>query len=134
MNLVYYLKLYTLTFVVFLGIDLVWLIKIAPSFYKSNIGHLMAEKPNLMAAAIFYIFNIVGILVFAVIPGLKANSHKTALVLGALYGALSYATYDLTNLATLRNWPLKVTIVDIAWGAFLTGIVSVICYFLGSKL
>lgn len=134
MDYLYYIKLYIITFIVFLGIDYIWLTKIAPNFYKNNIGHLLAEKPNLLAAGLFYLFNIVGILVFCVIPGLKENSYKTSLILGTLYGALTYATYDLTNLATLRDWPVKVVIVDITWGAVLTGTVATICYFLGSKL
>lgn len=134
MNFIFYIKLYFATFLVFLGIDAVWLGKIAPTFYKNNIGHLMAEKPNLLAAGIFYILNIIGILVFAVVPSLRNNSLKSAALLGAFYGVVTYATYDLTNLATLRDWPLKVTIVDIIWGTALSCAVSVAGYYIGSKL
>ena len=134
MNFLFYIKLYFSTFLVFLGVDAVWLGKIAPTFYKNNIGHLMAEKPNLLAAGIFYILNIVGILVFAVVPSLRNNSMKSAALLGAFYGTVTYATYDLTNLATLRDWPLKVTIVDILWGTALSCIVSVAGYYIGNKL
>ncbi|MFC1622121.1 DUF2177 family protein [Patescibacteria group bacterium] len=130
----YYIKLYLLTFLAFLGIDAVWLAKIAPDFYKSNIGHLMADKPNLVPAGIFYLLNIFGILIFAVLPALKDNSPKTALVYGALYGFFTYATYDLTNFATLKNWPAKVVYVDIIWGIFLTATVSVVSYYVGLKL
>lgn len=128
------LKLYFSTFFVFLGIDFVWLSKIAPTFYKNNIGHLMSDKPNLLPAGLFYILNIFGILIFAVNPALEQNSPKTSLILGALYGLVTYATYDLTNYATLRNWPLKVVLVDITWGIILSASVSLISYYIGTKL
>jgi uncharacterized membrane protein len=134
MNLFLSLKLYFSTFFIFLGIDAIWLTKVAPTFYKNNIGHLMADKPNLLPAALFYILNIFGILVFSVIPALNNNSPKTAVLLGALYGLVTYATYDLTNYATLRGWPLKVVLVDIIWGIVLSASVSLISYFLGTKL
>jgi uncharacterized membrane protein len=133
MNVLYYIKLYILTFIVFLGIDFVWLAKIAPNFYKSNIGHLLAEKPNLFAGFLFYVLNIVGILVFCVVPALRQNSAKTALLFGALYGIMTYATYDLTNFATLRGWPVKVVVVDILWGMVLTSVVSLVSYHLISR-
>ena len=133
MNLLLNIKLYLLTFVVFLGIDAVWLAKVAPNFYKTNIGHLMTEKPNLTAAGIFYFINIFGILIFALIPALNKNSLSTAFLLGALYGLVTYATYDLTNLATLRDWPLKVTLVDITWGTFLSSVTAGVGFLLAKK-
>ena len=133
MNFLYYIKIYFVSLVVFLGIDLVWLTKIAPEFYKNNIGHLLADKPNLFSAAVFYIINILGIIIFAVVPSLNKNSAQSALLLGALYGLVTYATYDLTNYATLRNWPLKVVFVDIAWGMTLSALVSLITYLISSK-
>lgn len=134
MNIILFIKLYLSTFIVFLGIDAIWLTKIAPTFYKNNIGHLMSDKPNLIPALVFYILNIIGILVFAVIPALNNNSPKTAILLGSLYGLVTYATYDLTNYATLKGWPLKVVLVDLAWGIILSTTVSVISYYIGSKL
>ena len=131
MNIYYLIKLYVGTFAVFLGIDAIWLAKIAPGFYKSNIGHLLAEKPNLAAAGIFYLLNIVGILLFAVIPAVNNGSAKAALINGALYGLFTYATYDLTNLATLKDWPLKVTLVDILWGMALSALVSISGFYIG---
>jgi len=131
MNVFLLIKLYISTFLVFLGIDAIWLTKIAPTFYKNNIGHLMADKPNLLPVALFYIINIFGILVFAVFPALNNNSPKTAVLLGALYGLVTYATYDLTNYATLREWPIKVVLVDIAWGIILSATVSFIAYQIG---
>lgn len=133
MNIIFYIKTYILTLIIFLGIDAVWLTKVAPTFYKTNIGHLMADKPNLLYAGIFYLINIVGILAFAVIPALNKNSFITAVGFGALYGLVTYATYDLTNLATLRDWPLKVTLIDILWGIVLSTLTAGISYFLAVK-
>lgn len=133
MNLLFNLKVYLLTFIVFLGIDAVWLAKIAPNFYKTNIGHLMAEKPNLIAAGVFYIINIFGIVLFAINPALQKNSTASAFIYGALYGLATYATYDLTNLATLKDWPLKVTVVDIIWGMFLTSLTAGVGFILTKK-
>ncbi len=130
MSTIFHIKLYFLAFIVFLGIDSVWL---APNFYKTNIGHLMAEKPNLIAAGIFYLINIFGIIFFAVIPSLNKNSPAAAFLTGALYGLVTYATYDLTNLATLKNWPLKVTLVDIIWGMFLSSLTAGLTFLLAKK-
>ncbi|MBD3366321.1 DUF2177 family protein [candidate division WWE3 bacterium] len=129
----YYIKLHFLTFLVFLGIDAVWLIKIAPKFYQKHIGHLLADKPNLIPALVFYLLNIIGILIFAVNPALKESSVKKAVIFGALYGFFTYATYDLTNLATLKGWPLKVTVVDICWGTFLSAVVALAGFYIGRK-
>lgn len=134
MSFPFYLKIYILTLLTFLGIDSIWLTKVAPNFYKSNIGHLMSEKPNLLAAGVFYILNIFGIVIFAVLPALKEGSPKTALIYGALYGLFTYATYDLTNLATLKDWPAKVVYVDIIWGILLTATVSIVSYYIGLKI
>jgi uncharacterized membrane protein len=125
---------FIVTFIVFLGIDAVWLGVIAKNLYAKTIGHLMADKPNLLAALIFYLLYCVGIVVFAINPALKEKSYITAIQLGAFLGCIAYATYDLTNLATLKNWPLHVTIIDIIWGTFLTGSVSVISYLILNKI
>lgn len=133
MPIIFYIKLYITTFLVFLGIDFVWLAKIAPSFYKSNIGHLMADKPNLGAAAAFYVMNIFGLIIFAISPGLAENSAQKAAIMGALYGFATYATYDLTNYATLKDWPLKVVVVDIIWGTVLSAAVAFVSYQIATK-
>lgn len=124
---------YIVTFLVFLGIDAIWLGLIAKNFYSKTIGHLMADKPNLLAALIFYLFYVFGIIVFAINPALKEKNPMVALQLGALLGIIAYATYDLTNLATLKNWPLHVTVIDIIWGTFLTGSVSLVSYLILKK-
>lgn len=113
---------YLITAVVFLGIDYVWLTQVAQRFYSGRIGHLMAEQPNLAAAGGFYVIYVVGILVFAVVPALKAESFGHAVLYGALFGFFTYATYDMTNFATLKNWPAMVVVVDVAWGVVLSGV------------
>lgn len=94
----------------------------------------MADKPNLLAAFVFYALNIIGIIVFAVSPGLEKSSLQTTLMYGALYGLLTYATYDLTNLATLRDWPLSVTIIDLIWGTVLSATVAGAGYLIATKV
>lgn len=118
------LKLYGIGFLVFLGIDAIWLGLVAKQFYGKYLGHLLSPTPNFVAAGIFYLLFIVGILVFAVIPGLKQQSISQAILLGALFGLITYATYDLTNLATLKNWPVLVTAVDLIWGTVLSASVA----------
>ncbi len=125
-----YIYLYLLTVPAFFIIDMIWLGFVANKFYQSQLAHLLGPV-NWPAAIIFYLIYIVGIIIFAVVPGLEAGSWKKALVLGALFGFFCYATYDLTNLATLRDWPLSVAIVDMIWGAVLTGSVATVSYYLG---
>jgi len=116
--------LYLITLAVFFLVDMVWLGVVAKSFYRRHLGPLMAPKVGWPAAVLFYLLFIGGLLVFAVRPGLAAGDPLRALVLGAFLGLVSYATYDLTNLATLKDWPVVVTIVDLVWGTVLGGAVS----------
>jgi len=113
---------YIATGVVFLACDVVWLGGIAKGFYRSRLGGLLLADFNLPAALAFYLIYLGGIMVFAALPAFNAGSWKTALTFGALFGFFAYATYDRTNLATLRGWPLSVALADIAWGTVLTGI------------
>ena len=106
---------------VLVAMDAVWLGVIATPFYKAQIGHLMAPQPDLAVAALFYLLYLVGVLVFAVRPALQAGSSRTAWVMGALFGFFAYMTYDLTNMATLRDWPVLVSVVDVSWGMLLSG-------------
>lgn len=110
------LKQYVVTMIIFFAIDMVWLGFIAKKIYRENIGHLMAPSANWPAAAVFYALYIGGILFFVINPALEKDSMTSALMLGAIYGFITYATYDMTNLATLKDWPLKITIIDILWG------------------
>lgn len=114
--------------VIFLAIDSIWLSIVANKFYKQQIGELLLVKPKFGPAGIFYVLYVIGINVFALRPAFEAESLATAVGLGALLGLLMYATYDLTNLATLKKWKVKLTIVDMTWGAVLTGAVTAIAY------
>ncbi len=122
-----FFKMYLIAFVVFLAIDALWLGLVAPKFYKSQIGHLMAEKPNFVAAGIFYLLFIVG-LVYFIKPEIDAGELGKAVLAGAIFGFMAYATYDLTNLATLKDWPITVTIVDLIWGTFLSSTITLLTY------
>lgn len=128
------ITLYVLTVPVFFAIDMLWLGVVARGFYRRQLGELLAPQVNWTAAVIFYLLFIAGILVFAVVPGLKRESLMHTVALGAFFGFVAYATYDLTNLATLRGWPLTVTIVDMVWGAILSGTVAAASYGLGRQV
>lgn len=112
--------------IAFLAIDSVWLGVIAVDFYKATIGHLLAPKPNFVAAAFFYVIYLGGVVHFVVLPAVAKDSVFNASRQGALFGLVAYATYDLTNMATMRDWPLSVTLADLAWGAFITAASSTI--------
>lgn len=127
-----YLWTYGATLVAFLAIDLVWLGFIARNFYRDQLGTLMLDRPSLAIGLGFYVLFAAGIVVFAVTPGLREGSWKTSLVLGAFLGLIAYGTYDLTNLATLRNWPIMLSFADMAWGTVLTACSATIGYFAGS--
>jgi uncharacterized membrane protein len=118
------LILYGLTTPVFFALDMVWLGLVARKFYSRHIGHLMTDHVKWTAALIFYFAFIAGIIIFAVFPAVEKGSFGRAVLLGALFGFFAYATYDLTNLATLKDWPLIVTAADIVWGMVLTATVS----------
>jgi uncharacterized membrane protein len=130
----YYLKLYFTTLAAFLVIDITWLGLVARSFYKKHLGYLMAPSPNWIAAIIFYLLFIAGVLVFVVLPGLKENSLKITLLRAALFGLVAYATYDLTNLAVVKDWPVIVTVVDLIWGTFLSMAVGFVGFTAGRWL
>lgn len=125
-----YFVAYLFTVLVFLGIDFVWLTQVANGFYADKLGGLLLDKPNLGAAAAFYLVYVVGIVFFAVVPALKSGSIGVALINGALLGLIAYGTYDMSNYATLKNWSLTVTVVDMVWGAVLTGVSAMAGYWL----
>ena len=129
-----FIKLYAIALPVFFAIDMVWLGLVAKNFYKNQIGFLMTQNINWTAAILFYLLFIVGLVLFVIAPAVEKGSWVQALLLGAFFGFITYATYDLTNLATLKDWPLLVTIVDLAWGATLGALVSVITYFIAGKI
>ena len=126
--------LYGLTLAIFFAIDMVWLTVVAKNFYRKHLGYLMAPKVGWPAALLFYLLFIAGLVVFAVRPGVLAGAPLKVLLLGAFLGLISYATYDLTNQATVRDWPLVVTVVDLVWGTTLGGLVSWVSVLLGRAL
>jgi uncharacterized membrane protein len=116
---------YFLMAVVFLAIDLVWLGLIAKNFYQKHLGRFFSDRVNWTAAIIFYFLFILGTMIFAVYPGVVQDSLMRTIIFGVLFGLFTYATYDLTNLATLKDWPVPIVIVDIIWGMVLCGTISV---------
>lgn len=132
MDILSYVKLYIIATVVFFAVDIIWLGYVARGFYRNNLGGIISPDVNWTAAIAFYLIYIVGILLFAVLPAMKTGSVQTALIWGALFGFFTYATYDLTNMATIRQWPLKIVVVDILWGTFLCTAVASLS-FLGGK-
>lgn len=128
-----FLKIYLIALPVFLGIDMVWLTLVAKNFYAKHLGYLMAKNPNLLAALIFYLIFISGLIFFVITPALDKKSWAQALWAGAFFGLITYATYDLTNLATIKDWPLLITIVDLVWGMTVSALVSVITYMIVTK-
>lgn len=130
----YYIKLYFTALIAFFAIDMVWLGFVARTFYRKHLGFLLAPNTNWVAAVVFYLLFVLGILVFVVLPGLEDNSLKTTLLRAALFGLITYATYDLTNLATVKNWPVLITVVDMAWGTVLSMAVSYVGFIAGKWL
>ena len=130
----YFVKLYVATFIGFLAIDFVWLGFVARTFYRKHIGFLLADQPNWWAAFFFYALFVAGLVVFVVNPSLQARSLPKAILLGAFFGLVTYATYDLTNHATVKNWPWIVTVVDLCWGTVLAASVGGIGYMAGRWL
>ena len=125
-----FFKYYGVAFVIFLVIDMIWLGLIAKNIYSKYLGNLMAPKVNWVAAIIFYLLFIVGLVFFVIEPAVLKDSWSYALLAGMLFGLITYATYDLTNLATLKDWPITITFIDLAWGTSLGGLVSMITFFL----
>jgi uncharacterized membrane protein len=129
-----FLKLYAVALPTFLAVDLLWLGVVARSFYRDQLGHLMRPDVNWTAALAFYALFVAGIVVLAVWPAVEKESLARALGLGALLGLVSYAAYDLTNLATLRDFPLTMALVDLVWGTFLCATVSGVTYAVWARL
>lgn len=129
-----FIKLYAIALPVFFAIDMVWLGLVAKNFYAKQLWFLIKNNINRSAAIIFYLLFIVGLVIFVIRPALEKGSWTQALLLGALFGLITYATYDLTNLATIKGWPLLVTIIDLLWWATLAASVSIITYLIANKI
>lgn len=119
-----HLVAWAVTFVVLLVIDMIWLGVIAKGMYQEAMGDLMSPNSRLAFAALFYLAYPIGLLVFAIVPGLAAQGVMRAALMGGLFGLFCYATYDLTNLAVIRNWPLALSFIDIAWGTLVSGVAA----------
>ena len=120
-----YVIAYLATAFVFLAADAVWLGWVARGFYRDNLQDMLLEKPLMDVAGLFYALYVVGIVIFGVMAGLRDDTWRSAAIYGALFGLFAYATYDLTNLATLKNWPMMVSVVDTIWGACVTAFAAV---------
>jgi uncharacterized membrane protein len=134
MNAAFYLKLYALTVPVFFIIDLIWLGAVAKGFYQKNLSFILSPQVNWPAAILFYLLYIAGILIFAVVPAVSKDSWQHAMVYGALFGFFTYMTYELTNLALLKDWPLNIVVVDIIWGVVLCTAVATLSFILAKWL
>jgi len=130
----FHLKLYLGILAVFLAIDAVWLTLVARGFYSDHLGYLLASETNWIAAGVFYLLFVAALQVFVVLPGLQAGSLRQVMLRGAFFGLVTYATYDLTNLATVRDWPVIVSVVDLIWGSVLSLTVGLAGYLLGRRL
>jgi uncharacterized membrane protein len=129
-----FIRLYAIALPVFFAIDMIWLGLIAKDFYRAQIGALMKPDVNWLAAVVFYLIFIAGLVVFVISPAVERHSWSNALLFGALFGLVCYATYDLTNLAIAKDWPLTVTLVDLAWGGVLAASVSTVTVLIAGKL
>jgi uncharacterized membrane protein len=129
-----FMKLFLIALPVFFAIDIVWLVFVAKNFYKKHLGFLMKPDIGWVAAITFYLLFIAGLVLFVIAPALEKQSIVHALLYGALFGLVTYATYDLTNLATIKDWPILVTIVDLIWGTVLAASVSAITYFIATRV
>jgi uncharacterized membrane protein len=128
-----FLKLYLMTLIIFFLVDIVWLGVISKKLYKEYLGHLMGPV-NWTAALIFYALFIAGLVFFVITPAIEKESLVYAITVGAFFGLITYGTYDLTNLATLKDWPITITIIDLIWGTFLNGATAGITYYVATSL
>lgn len=129
-----YLTAYAATAVAFLAVDSVWLSLMASRLYLPLLGDILAENFDIVAAALFYALYVGGIVFFAVRPALVSGRAATATLNGAVFGLCAYGTYDLTNQATLKNWPTLITVADLCWGTFLTATAATIGFLVASRL
>jgi len=120
--------------VLFLIIDMVWLLWLGRGFYVSEIGDLLRQPPNLGAAGAFYVLYVTGLMIMVIWPVVQAQSVPQAVLFGALLGLVAYGTYDLTNLAVMKGFTTKIAIIDMIWGTVLTGTVAALTVLLGTKI
>jgi len=129
-----FIKLYIIALPIFLLIDAIWLGLIAKGFYSKHIGALMKSDVSWLSAGIFYLIFIAGLVFFVIQPNLSDKSMLAVILSGLFFGLVTYATYDLTNYATLKDWPLVVVVVDLLWGAIISAVVSALTYLIATKI
>jgi uncharacterized membrane protein len=129
-----FLKLYAIALPIFFAIDMLWLGVVAKNFYRAQIAQLLKTNVNWVAAIIFYLLFLAGLVFFVIEPAVAKKSLPEALLRGAFFGLVTYATYDLTNLAVAKDWPLSVTIVDLVWGTVLAASVAALTYLVATKI
>ena len=129
-----YVGIYLSFLITLIAIDLVWLLGIAKNLYRNEMGGLMASEPKLIAGLAFYLLYALGVCIFVIIPALSKQSLLYALQYGALFGLFCYMTYDLTNLAVIRDFPTRLALVDIVWGSFVTALTAGFAYWVGNRL
>jgi len=129
-----FLKLYGIGFGLFILMDGIWLGLVAKSFYSKYLGYLMSQNPNWTAAIVFYLLYMAGLVYLVVQPAVAGGNWQDALIKGAVFGLVCYATYDLTNLATINKWPIIVTVVDLIWGTVLSGTISYLTFIVSKRL
>ena len=129
-----HITLYLIALAIFLPIDLLWIGFVARDFYRDGMGALMSDRPRMDIGLLFYALFLVGLVLFGMRAGIAANDWKPALIYGALFGFFCYATYDLTNLSVLKDFPAKLALVDLAWGTIISGITSALAVLIGKAL
>ena len=129
-----YLGIYFAFLITLITVDLVWLLGIAKNLYREEMGDLMASEPKLLAGLAFYLIYALGVCIFVIAPALSKQSLIYALQYGALFGFFCYMTYDLTNLAVIRDFPTKLAFIDMAWGSLVTALAAGLAYWVGEKL
>jgi uncharacterized membrane protein len=129
-----FIRLFLIALPTFFVIDMAWLVLVARKFYSEHLGFIMKPDIGWTAAILFYLLFIAALVIFVIAPAVEKHSWVHALIYGAFFGLVTYATYDLTNLATLKDWPVLVTIVDLIWGSVLASLISVITYFVYSRI
>ncbi|MGA3014894.1 MAG: DUF2177 family protein [Bacteroidales bacterium] len=130
MNILRIILSYIITILVFIALDMAWLGLVAKNLYRKYLGSLLSEKVNWIAAIAFYLIFIAGIFIFVIYPSVEKQSITRAMILGAVFGFITYATYDLTNYATLKDFPLTIVFIDLVWGAVITSLVSLVGFYI----
>jgi uncharacterized membrane protein len=129
-----YFGVYLSFLITLVAVDLVWLLGIAKNLYRDEMGDLMASEPKLLAGLAFYLIYALGVCIFVIAPALSKQSLSHALQYGALFGLFCYMTYDLTNLAVIRDFPTRLAFIDIAWGSAVTALCAGVAYWIGNRI